>query len=247
MSDELEQMLEQIDQPAGDLEDPRAAADVNEEPQAAETPSTTDELLQKLADMMSAKPEAKPEEKQPDGPPEYKFPGLAIPDDVLAALDSEDPAQRHKALNHLQNSSVSTALAHYNDHMMKTVFPMLAQGLFQAITSAVQEQTSGANAKEQFFKDNEDLAAFNSEEFAPILNKLHADVSKKFGVRWSPEVAKEMAKRLRDVTKRLSGKDTAPPKPAQKLNGGTAVRQSTTSQTTKPGELPEAELRSFFV
>lgn len=219
----------------------------------ADQPSITD-LLQNLAEVIkqtkepAATPESKPES---EAPAEYSFAGVSIPDDVFAALEGDDPALRRKALNHLQSATAAAALGDYNKYVMTQLLPQYTKALVSHIMTNVQQQSTVANARQELFKSNPDLAAFDNPQFNPILQEAHAAAVKKHGTVWSEAVRNEVAAQLRKLKTTIAGKDAAAPKPKTngvvKLQAGSGVRQTGTTQPKQDGDrLTKEDVANFF-
>lgn len=247
------------DEAADDVEDEDAEGDDSEASAEGEPENTTDSLLQKLVDAMQKNPAGKPEDttdSKASELPAFAYPGVAIPDDVKAALDSEDPATRHKAMNHVLSETGKSAANAALDYMQRTFLPAYTTQFAQHMMQTVQSMMLAEKANAALFADKE-LSIFQDDRFRPILQQVHSAVSRKHNALWNKAVHTDMVKQLKDLKRSLSaGKDTTSTKvgkakPAS-LRAGKAVRQTNTTATKKSakdvnsGELTALEQRAFF-
>jgi len=217
--------------------------------------SSEDSTLKKLVNLLQKNntPEKPAAPSDDDALPDFKFSPVTLPDDVRAALASDDPNERNRALTHVLNGTNQIAARQAVDYVTQQFVPRYTKALVTAMMQSVEMLYQSKEAQREIFSDQE-LAVFRNPKFKPLLAEVHKEVSSEVGVPWNDEVKTKMVKRLRQLKRELHGtagnKSAKAQKPARMV-GGTGVRTAGTAGTVKGGkkksdQLTDEQLLAFF-
>jgi len=184
-----------------------------EEPKPVETPQaateagkTKDEEIAALAKELAQlkqqmqqqqqQPQAKPEPKQEE-PKEEPLPNyvLDVPDQILAAMNSEDPTERKHGVQ-----ALIAGVGGYIHRQVRQELEAREKRILESIAPRVEAVQGAKEAKRAIFEDFyvKRYPELNKPEFYPIVQAVLPQVLQELGANgYNPQVADALGKRLK--------------------------------------------------
>lgn len=154
---------------------------------AAPKASTSDELISKAMDIMAKQAESTAEgAKEPDAAPppdDYGY-NMTIPDDIIAAVRSEDPQEASQGVH-----ALVTGLAITVHKRVREEFETKMTEMMQQIPNMMQSHTTEASERQRVFDDfYGTYPELNSPQMLGMVKQAATELAKETGaVTYSPE------------------------------------------------------------
>jgi hypothetical protein len=142
--------------------------------------------------------------------PQLKF-NLGVPDQLLSALRSEDPAEFKAGVGAMINSVAN--------HVWNSFVQAVQAELLPAIPRMIDQQLSSSREQENVGRDfYGKYPQLNNPMFAPMIQTVGAALAQEYAtagrsLAWSPELRDQIAERIFGVLPQLRGTQQATPAP----------------------------------
>lgn len=167
------------------------------------------------------------------------YSGINIPDQLLAAMNSENPTERKMATTHLIASSMRTVHRMVLEQSVK----MMQQQVAQAVPRFVQQQIMAHQRQQEVYQDFygtfPDLSA---PEIRPVImataERLQTEMN---NPGWTPQFRDALGKRVRDLLRGYGGGPAAAPVAAVAPPVTTGVMTPTSARPAQVGQPTQAQ------
>lgn len=193
-------------------------------------PSLKDVLKEVLAE---SRQEAKPAEEKKEPPKEEPKYRPTIPDELFAALESEDPAQRRAGVSAMIGGAMNRVYSDLAKEMRASMQQIVAQ-MPQVIQSFQRQQDEVKAMHDTFYADNPNFGA--SPKFKQLVSMVAIQEAQKLGKEYkgfTKEFQTHLAKTIEELTSVKAGKlpsSNAPPKVPPKSKSFDAGKTTTRSE-----------------
>jgi hypothetical protein len=182
-------------QASGDSLSPAPAAPTPQPPTPV-SQADLESLMRQQTNTIAAALNRQPQQQQTPSAPPNKF-NLAVPDQLMGALRSEDPAEFKAGVGALINSLANHVWEHFRQAVQGELLPMIPRMIEQHTSSAREQESVGRD----FYGTYPQL---QNPMFAPMIQTVGATIAEEYAragrsIAWGPELRDEIAKRIFSV------------------------------------------------